>query len=273
MEPGIVFLGTGTGKFVTGRQLRATGGFIITLPEFQMHIDPGPGALVRAKQFGVNPRDTSVLIVTHNHLDHANDVNAVISAMTYDGFDKRGVLITNETVVNGSAIYRPFLQNNAKNFVERIIVMEPGKRIGIETIEMLALPTKHSEEKNFGLKIISKYFTITYTSDTEYDESIVENYKNSDIFIVNCVNLKDEKNNLSVDDVVKIIYKALPKLVILTHFGEEIIKENPINIARAVQQQTKTQTIAAYDGMTITPSHFAARFQQQTLKGYEDKKF
>ena len=89
----IIFLGTGGDKSVIGRQIRASGGIIIQNNNLQFHLDPGPGALVKAKEFGINPRATTALLVSHNHLGHCNDVNAVIDAMTLSGLDKRGVLI------------------------------------------------------------------------------------------------------------------------------------------------------------------------------------
>ncbi|MDP6600597.1 MAG: MBL fold metallo-hydrolase, partial [Candidatus Woesearchaeota archaeon] len=83
----IIFLGTGGDSYVVGKQLRASGGIILQINDDQYHIDPGPGALVMAKETGVNLRANTALFVTHNHLNHCNDINAVIDAMTYGGFD------------------------------------------------------------------------------------------------------------------------------------------------------------------------------------------
>ena len=78
----IVFLGTSGDSSVTAKQQRASGGFVLQIGELQFHIDPGPGALVRAKEFGINARATSAVLVTNNHLNHAHDVNAVVDAIT-----------------------------------------------------------------------------------------------------------------------------------------------------------------------------------------------
>ena len=102
MASSIVFLGTGTGPYVVGKQTRAAGGIIVQVEDHQFHIDPGPGALTSAVSCGINLRATTAVFVSHNHIYHCNDVNALIDAMTYSGFDKKGVLISNSTVVNGA---------------------------------------------------------------------------------------------------------------------------------------------------------------------------
>ena len=93
----------------------------------QYHIDPGPGALVMAKEAGVNLRANTALFVTHNHINHCNDINAVIDSMTYGGFDKKGVLVANKTVVNGSLHYAPFLHTYYRDCLERFVVLEEGQ--------------------------------------------------------------------------------------------------------------------------------------------------
>ena len=73
----IIFLGTGGDSYVVGRQIRASGGIILQIGDDQFHIDPGPGSLVMAKQAGINLRANTAVVVTHNHLNHCNDINAV----------------------------------------------------------------------------------------------------------------------------------------------------------------------------------------------------
>ena len=78
MQASIVFLGTGQGSFVIGRDILSSGGFIIQVDENQFHIDPGPNSLRNAAHSGINLRSNTALLVSHAHLNHSNDVNAVI---------------------------------------------------------------------------------------------------------------------------------------------------------------------------------------------------
>ena len=103
----ITFLGTGGARFVTIMQIRATGGWILWLDGEMIHVDPGPGALVRAKQYGVNLRKLTGIVISHAHPDHTTDAQVVLEAMTEGALKKKGVVIGNELVYKGSEEFIP----------------------------------------------------------------------------------------------------------------------------------------------------------------------
>ena len=266
----IIFLGTGAQSIVLGKQIRASGGIIIQSGENQIHIDPGPGALVRAKEFGVNLRENTALLVSHNHIGHCNDVNAVIDAMTYSGLDRQGVLISNETLINGTEDIVPYLTKFHRNCLEKVMVLKEGQKAAIYDIEIKAIPVVHSESNAIGFRILTPEFDLVYTSDTDYSNKIIEAYQGCDILILNVVNPTEYKTtgNLCTEDAIKIIEKVKPRLSIITHFGVKMVEADPINEAREIQKQTKQQVIAAKDGMSINPATYAAKSQQKSLKSY-----
>lgn len=263
-------MGTGGDAYVVGKNLRASGGIILQFGENQFHIDPGPGSLAMAKQCSVNLRANTALLVSHNHLNHANDVNAVISAMTYNGFDKKGVLISNNTAINGSEKSKPYLKEFYKNCLERYIVLEEGQRVGINEVEIGALKAIHSE-KAIGFKFFTPLYTLSYSSDTKYSIEIAEEYKNSNILILNVPHLKKEREQegLSKEDAIKLINNVKPKLTIMTHFGIDFLRADPLYEAREIKKETESQVIAATDGMAINPVSYAADKGQRTLGGFK----
>jgi len=267
IQAAITFLGTGQGSFVVGRNILSSGGIIIQVDENQFHIDPGPNALKNTAQYGINTRANTALLVSHAHLNHFNDINAVIDAMTYSGFDKKGVLIANKTVVNGNENYKAPLMPYYRDFLERFIVLEAGQRVGINEIEILALKTKHSEQA-IGFKFFTPYFTLSYSSDTKYFPELIEEYKNSNILILNVPHLKKEeaKDNLCIEDAIKIIKEVNPRLAIIQHFGIEMVKADPLYQIREIQKSTGIQTIAAKDGMVINPLSYSVDQGQRTLQ-------
>jgi ribonuclease BN (tRNA processing enzyme) len=267
IQASITFLGTGQGSFVIGRDLLSSGGFVIQVDENQFHVDPGPNSLKNTAQYGINVRANTALLVSHAHLNHSNDVNAVIDAMTYSGLDKNGVLVANKTVVNGDENYKAPLIPYYKDFLERFIVLEAGQRVGINEVEILALKTKHSEQA-VGFKFFTPYFTLSYSSDTKYFPALAEEYKNSNILILNVPHLKkeDAKDNLCIEDAIKIIKEVNPRLAVIQHFGIEMVKADPLYQIREIQKATGVQTIAAKDGMVVNPLSYSVDQGQRTLQ-------
>ncbi len=267
-------MGTGGDSYVVGRQIRNSGGIILQINENQFHIDPGPGSLPMAKNAGVNLRANNAVFVSHNHLNHSNDINAVIDAMTYSGFDKKGVLIANSTVVNGSQSYAPFLHDYYKNCLERFVVLKAGQMVGINEVEVKALKAKHSEANALGFKFFTPEYTLTYSGDTRYSVEVLEEYKGSNILILNVPYLKKEKDNdgLSKEDAIKIINEVRSRLTIITHFGIDFLKADPIYTIREIQRETDCQIIAAKDGMVINPVSYSVEQGQRTLVGFKEGK-
>ncbi len=275
MDPRIIFLGTGGDETVVGKQIRASGGIVIQVGGFQFVIDPGPGCLVKAKENEISLRGTTAVLVSHAHVNHANDLNAVISAMTYNGLDITGVVIASDTVINGAEGISPVLSEFHKNCVEKVISIKPEQKVGIETVEIHALKAKHTDPTTVGFKLFTPKFIMVYSSDTNNNKDLVEQYKKADILILNVLHpagTKDkEKKGLSADDVVKIITKTKPKLAILTHFGTKMISADPLYEAREIQKATGIQVVAAVDGMAINPLSYSADLKQKTLNLYSSK--
>ena len=272
MESKILFLGTGGDHHTVGKYERSSAGIILQLEGYQFHIDPGPGALGKMKEYGVNPRETMGLLVSHAHMNHCNDVNAVLSAMTLNGQDKKGILICGQSLINGTDKIRPVVPLHYQNFVERIILPEADKKIGIENIEIQTLKTLHSDPHNIGFKFFTKDFVLSYISDTTYSAELVKQYEKSDILILNVVfpfGVKS-KINLNSYNAVKIIDKVKPRLAIITHFGKRMLKVDPVIEAREISKQSMCQVLAANDGMVISPNYYSASSRQKTLQGFQE---
>ena len=269
----IIFLGTGGDSYVVGKQIRGSGGIILQVGDDQYHIDPGPGSLIMAKEAGINLRANTALFVTHNHLNHANDINAVIDAMTYGGFDTKGVLVASNTVINGSENHQPFLQKYYRDCLERFIVLEEGKKVGVNDVEIRAIRAKHSEPNAVGFKFITPDYTLTYTGDTIYSVETISEYENSNVLILNvpCLKKDESRNNLCKEDAINIIKKVNPRLAIITHFGINFLKADPLYEIREIQRETNCQVIAAKDGMVVNPISYDVQQGQKTLYKYDKK--
>src|SRR5579883_2357086 len=114
----ILFLGTGGARFVVARQFRASGGMWMRFGETQIHVDPGPGALVRALSHvpPCEPARLDAIVLSHKHLDHSGDVNVMIEAMSQGGWRPRGMVLAPRDAFEGEPVIFPYL----RRFVPRM---------------------------------------------------------------------------------------------------------------------------------------------------------
>lgn len=260
---GITILGTAGDSAVMGKQLRASGGVLITTPQSQLHLDPGPGALVQLAKNDLHPRETTAILLSHQHVGHATDAAALISAMTHNGIDRRGILITN--TLEGCLV-PPFQQQ----LTEKTMVLSPGTRVGINDVEIRAVQAIHYDAQAVGFLIQTPHYLIGYTGDTKYSDAFAKAFKDCNILICDCkypVGM-GEGDHLAVDDIIKFLGHVKPQLCVLTHFGAKMLDADPLTQARLVHRETKVPVIAAKDGLHIAPSSYAAQQSQQKLSGF-----
>lgn len=248
----ITFLGTAGGRFATILQERATGGIYIQ-DCINIHLDPGPGALLKAKEFGIDALKTDAILVSHCHPDHYNDAEILIEAMTTGGLNKKGYLIGSESVVNGVANYDCCLSNYHKSKVAKLVAMKSGDEILIGNLKILATSSFHSDPSAIGFKFFTKNGIISYISDTSLNEEVIKQHKNARLLIISLMrplNLRIPFH-LSTEDALEIVKEIAPELAILTHFGMRIIKDIPDKDAEYIYKNSQIKTISAKDGMKV----------------------
>jgi len=250
MEGYIKFLGTGGARFVASRQIRATGGLWLHYKDTNLYIDPGPGAIVKmhASKDKFDPIQLDGIIITHKHIDHANDVNVMIEAMTDGGFKKRGILFCPEDAVNGD----PIVLQYVRKYLDDIVLLREGGRYVVKDIAF-STPVRHVHPvETYGI-IFHLNKKIALISDTRFFDSLPAHY-NVDCLIINVLRSKpitqaDAVDHLAVDDVIAIVNYIKPETVLLTHFGMNLIKEKPYLVAERLKDITGINIVAAYDGM------------------------
>jgi phosphoribosyl 1,2-cyclic phosphodiesterase len=248
----ITFVGTGGGRFATIFQKRATGGIYIADKGLLMHVDPGPGALVRTHQLGLDPTQTDVIFVSHAHPDHYNDAEILVEAMTLGGKNKRGMLVGSTSVIDGSSDYRA-ISNYHKSIVKKVRCVSAGNKLLIKDwYELRITPAEHSDESTVGFQLALNQGTISYTSDTQYFDGLAEAHKGARILVACLTRPLNGKipYHMSAEDVARLVAEVKPELAVLTHLGLKVIGDAN-NQATWITQQSGIPTIAAFDGMRI----------------------
>jgi phosphoribosyl 1,2-cyclic phosphodiesterase len=249
----ITFLGTGGGRWVVLRQLRASGGFVLELAGEKLHIDPGPGSLVRAKEYRMNLCDLTGILVSHRHQDHMNDVSVVIESMTKGATKKRGTFASTRGVIKGDSEHPPLLDKFHTDVLERIILMEPGESIKMGNVRITATPTRHREVEGVGFVFEGEGLKVGYTGDGEYYPGMEKSFMDCDYLIINVLRPRTEKwpGHMDSFGAKDLVSRAKPRNAIMQHLGMKMLRGVAQNDAAWITGETGVKTIVASDGMVI----------------------
>ncbi|MFX1314324.1 MAG: MBL fold metallo-hydrolase [Promethearchaeota archaeon] len=257
----LVILGSGGGRHHIRTQYRATGGILYKFNGVQSHIDPGPGAVVRINQYKEDPLKTELFIVTHAHVDHYNDLSALIESsreILHDKnyfYFKRGTLITTYEVLR-------LISNYHLNMLKNVVTFEAGSKYNYKNVEIIGTKVIHTpNNEGFGVIFKLKNYSLAFTSDTMVFNGFSEQYSDINILILNLLrpNSATCKRHLCTDEVIPYLNKIVPQLngLIITHFGSYMDgPRSPKNFVPSQIKKLKERTnikriIAAEDGLKI----------------------
>jgi ribonuclease BN (tRNA processing enzyme) len=250
----IKFLGTAGARHVVARQLRSSAGVFLNLKNRKVIMDPGPGTLVRcvASKPKIDVAALDAIILSHIHIDHTNDVNILIDAMTGGGLRKRGTLFAPKECLHGeNAVVFKYL----RSFLNEIVILEEDHQYSIDDLSFSTSMKLDHNVETYGMKFDLGDRRISFITDTRYFSGLTKNYEGSDILVVNVV-INTPRNDidiphLSIEDVRKILSEIKPKKAILTHFGMTMLKAKPWEMAEKLADETGIDVKAASDGLKV----------------------
>jgi ribonuclease BN (tRNA processing enzyme) len=265
MDDELVILGSGGGRHHIRTQYRATGGTLFKFNGNQAHIDPGPGAIVRINQYNEDPTKTNLFIVTHMHIDHFNDLCAIIEAsreklhdQNYNYF-KKGTLITTEETLK-------FVPEYHKNMLEKIVPFKAGDIHHYMGVKIVGTKVVHSQVEGFGVIFRFNDYSIGFTSDTKVFEGFAEQFSGIEILVLNLLrpNSITCRRHTCTDEVIPYLNRITPPLkgLLITHFGSYMDSNfSPQNFVPSQTAKLREQTdintiIAAEDGLKIKVLEF-----------------
>lgn len=226
----------------------------LRLGDTQIHVDPGPGALVRALSHvpPCNPRELDAIVLSHKHLDHAADATAMIEAMTSGGFRKRGTLLAPHDALSDEPTVLPY----AHTFVERIDVL--AERAGPYKIGSVELRTSvrhvHAVE-TYGMHFTHAGMTFSYLPCGKYFDGLAADYARHkpDVLVINVLRFRDgmDVDHLTWDQARIVVEEVMPRVVIFQHFGTKMLEQQPKQLAQTVEDELGIRAIAAYDGLEV----------------------
>lgn len=220
----------------------------------QIHVDPGPGALVRALSHvpPCNPRELDAIALSHKHLDHSADVNALIEAMTSGGFRRRGTVLAPADAFDDGPVVLPY----ACRFVERVEPLSPSSgpyRVGDVDV-YTSLAHLHAVA-TYGLHFVHEDLRVAYLPCGRYFEGLAADYAahRPDVLIVNVLRFADQMrvDHLTWQDARRVVAEVRPKVAIFQHFGTKMLEADPPRLAEQLEDVLGLRVIAAYDGFVF----------------------
>lgn len=259
------------------KQLRKTSGMYLEHGDFSCVIDPGPGALVQSHEYGLAIDDLDAVIVSHAHLDHYGDMNAMIEAMTGGGKEGGGRVLCSASVQNGAEIpskyvdgegvygkeVPPVLNSYYSDIVEDVVVMRDGDAVGLGPFDMRCIETEHSDPRTVAFTLEDEK-QAGFVTDTELFDGLIDFFSGSDVLVMNVMrpHHRDWKGHLNTRDALEILTSVEPEFAILQHFGAALIYSSVKEEEEWLRERTDVDFVMAEDGMEID--------LQQTQNGLDD---
>lgn len=208
--------------------------YLIKIGDRFILLDCGPGAYAQLIKSGINMENLMSIFITHTHVDHVNDLPALLWRFMY------GTRRKNPLTIFGPKGFKKFFIGitrqypQIKNTKFSIKIGELSNRgIRLGNIKVISKQVAHAKYSN-AYRIEFNKKSIVYSGDTDYCDEIVELAKNADILILECSMPDDKKSqgHLTPKLCSKIASLARVKKLVLTHFYPDCERINIISIIK-----------------------------------------
>ena len=240
-------------------QRRRTAGIRLEHGKTQVHIDPGPGALVHSIYAGLTPMRLDGVVVTHCHPDHYTDAEVLVEAMTGGTTRKHGVLAAARSVLRGGEDLDPSISRYHQGLASRVEELVPSSRFEIDKISFEALKAIHGDSDAICLKFETPGVgKLGYTSDTEVYPGLSEALRGCRLLILGTMWPRGSPlvGHLCTDDALRLVEEAMPQCAATTHFGIKMLNADPVKEAAWLEESSGIPVFSTVDGMTVTLDDF-----------------
>ncbi len=238
-------MGTAGARFMVAKQLAASGGLYLEDGTTRLCLDPGPGAIVHYNRRGVDLTTVDAIVLSHRHLDHCGDANAMIEAMTEGGFQHRGRVFCPADALDEDPVILQYL----RRFPEEIVRLAPETDYSVGRITFTTSPRHIHQCETYGFRFGDR---LGWVTDSQYHDGLAEQHR-AGVMVIHTVLMECRTHlpHLCVEDAERIIREAKPRLALLTHFGMAVWKAGPDRVADRMTQALGIEVRAAKDGMEV----------------------
>lgn len=211
----LLVLGTGT---AIPRIERGSSAYLVTTRGANVLVDVGPAVVRRLLERGYEVDDVDVIALTHFHVDHTADLSTFFFACNYGRVPRRKPL----TIIGGKGVARFYRGLRAvypwvvpKSY-DLVVVRLVNDSLKIAGLTITTAPVNHNPE-SIAIRIDEKR-SITFSGDTDVSPNLMRLAGKTDTLVAECAFPERKvKGHLNLAVLDRIVQKAQPKRVILTH--------------------------------------------------------
>lgn len=233
----------GSGSIAVNRNCSA---YLIKVKNNHLLLDCGAGAYKQLITSGIDLEKIGSIFITHTHVDHVNDFQALLWRYMYGSKRKK------QLNIYGPKGFKRFFSNLVKLYPQfsntkfRLRINELDNiSTKIGAVKVIAKRVRHTKYSN-AYRVEYNKKSIVYSGDTDYCDEIIELSKNADILILECSMPDDKKAKGHLTPMLcsKIASMANVKKLVLTHFYPECEK---LNLRLIIQKEFKGDIVIAKD--------------------------
>ncbi len=216
-------LGTGSIRMPGGR---AASGYRLRYAGESLHLDFGPGNLLRLAEAGEEAWKVEGILFSHYHIDHHADLLPLLFLRHNQELRKRlgtlrlygppGLKRIHRAWVD---LYGSWVDDDLLEIVELGIGEGEWTRVG--AFEWQAFPAMHSQPAYcYRIRMGSKI--LAYSGDSDLGPGLIEACRNADFAVLECSFPEPEPGHLCPSAIALLMEEAHPKRVGLSHFYPEM---------------------------------------------------
>lgn len=244
----VIVLG-GSGTFP--RSGGACNGFLVVQDETKVLLDMGTGVLSRLYGW-IDPGALDALVITHLHPDHFLDLYPFRYFLE---FQAPGRLPLPVYAPAGAAAFIRSLFNEPETAkfdrVFSFIALDSASEFTVGDLALAGKPVCHLDP-TYGIEMAAEGRRLFYTSDTKYDESLVDYARGADLLLAETtLRAQDGQSpvaHMTTTDVAKLATAAGVSRLVLTHLWPHFDRTQ---IKREVEAGFDGRIDLAYEGLFI----------------------
>ena len=217
----LTILGSGT---AIPSKNRGSSGYLLEIAGEKILLDTGPGSIRKLPFMEIPVWSISKIFYSHMHIDHVVDLIPLLFASKYSG---RPNSVVHNLEIFAHEDFKDYFLSMQKLFNPHIsgdnikTVFTPVNRnlLALEGFNVKSTPVEHTPQSTAYRFELLDGRSLVYSGDTDYCEELVTIVNNCSVLVVECSfpDDMDVKGHMSPKKVSKLISKARPKRVILTH--------------------------------------------------------